>query len=75
VPRRAAGRAGIPVTGAHQLRHRIACQVLAEGGNLGEIAQLLRHQSHETTAIYAKIDMAALAAPVRPWPGTEAGRS
>jgi integrase/recombinase XerD len=75
VPRRAAGRAGIPVTGAHQLRHRIACQVLAEGGNLGEIAQLLRHHSHETTAIYAKIDMAALAAPVRPWPGTEAGRS
>jgi integrase len=75
VPRRAAGRAGIPVTGPHRLRHRLACQVLAEGGNLGEIAQLLRHHSHETTAIYAKIDMAALAAPVRPWPGAEAGRS
>jgi integrase len=42
VPRRAAGRAGIPMVGAHRLRHRIACQVLAEGGNLGEIAQLLR---------------------------------
>lgn len=68
VPRRAAQRAGVPMVGAHRLRHRIACQVLADGGNLAEIAQLLRHQSHETTAIYAKVDMAALAAPVRPWP-------
>jgi integrase/recombinase XerD len=75
VPRRAAARAGIAVVGAHRLRHRIACQVLAGGGNLAEIAQLLRHHSHQTTAIYAKIDMAALAAPVRPWPGAEAGRS
>jgi len=73
VPRRAAERAGIAMVGAHRLRHRMACRVLAEGGNLAEIAQLLRHQSHETTAIYAKIDMASLAAPVRPWPGAEAG--
>ena len=73
VPRRAAEHAGIEPVGAHRLRHRIACRVLADGGNLAEIAQLLRHQSHETTAIYAKIDMAALAAPVRPWPGTRAG--
>lgn len=73
VPRRAAERAGIATVGAHRLRHRMACRVLAEGGNLAEIAQLLRHQSHETTAIYAKIDMASLAAPVRPWPGAEAG--
>jgi site-specific recombinase XerD len=68
VPRRASDRAGIPMVGAHRLRHRMACQVLADGGNLAEIAQLLRHQSHETTAIYAKVDMNALAAPVRPWP-------
>lgn len=68
VPRRAAQRAGVPMVGAHRLRHRMACQVLADGGNLAEIAQLLRHQSHETTAIYAKVDMAALCAPVRPWP-------
>jgi integrase/recombinase XerD len=68
VPRRAAQRAGVAMVGAHRLRHRMACQVLADGGNLAEIAQLLRHQSHETTAIYAKVDMAALAAPVRPWP-------
>jgi integrase/recombinase XerD len=73
VPRRAAERAGIAMVGAHRLRHRMACRVLADGGNLAEIAQLLRHQSHETTAIYAKIDMASLAAPVRPWPGAEAG--
>lgn len=73
VPRRAAERAGIAMVGAHRLRHRVACRVLADGGNLAEIAQLLRHQSHETTAIYAKIDMASLAAPVQPWPGFNEG--
>ncbi|WP_431918785.1 tyrosine-type recombinase/integrase [Nonomuraea jabiensis] len=61
-------RAGVPVVGAHQLRHRAASQVLAQGGNLTEAAQLLRHQSEETTAIYAKVDQAALAVVVRPWP-------
>lgn len=69
VTRCAARRAGIPAVGAHQLRHRAASQVLAQGGSLAEVAQLLRHHSEETTAIYAKVDRAALAAVVRPWPG------
>jgi integrase/recombinase XerD len=34
VPRRVSQRAGIPVVGAHQLRHRAACRVLAGGGSL-----------------------------------------
>jgi integrase/recombinase XerD len=68
VPRCASRRAGIPVVAAHQLRHRAACQVLAGGGTLGEAAQLLRHHGEDTTAIYAKVDMAALAPVVRPWP-------
>jgi integrase len=68
VPRCASRRAGIPVVSAHQLRHRAACQVLAGGGTLGEVAQLLRHHGEDTTAIYAKVDMAALAPVVRPWP-------
>lgn len=68
VPRCASRRAGIPVVAAHQLRHRAACQVLAGGGTLGEVAQLLRHHGEDTTAIYAKVDMAALALVVRPWP-------
>ncbi|MGW1077296.1 tyrosine-type recombinase/integrase [Streptomyces sp. NPDC002537] len=68
VPRCASRRAGIPMVAAHQLRHRAACQVLAGGGNLAEVAQLLRHHGEDTTAIYAKVDMVALAPVVRPWP-------
>jgi integrase len=68
VPRRVAQRAGIPVVGAHQLRHRTACRVLAGGGSLAEVAELLRHNDVATAAIYAKVDLAALSAVVRPWP-------
>lgn len=68
VPRRVSRRAGMPVVGAHQLRHRAACRVLADGGSLVEVAELLRHNDLATTAIYAKVDLAALAAVVRPWP-------
>lgn len=68
VPRRVSQRAGAPVVGAHQLRHRAACRVLADGGSLAEVAELLRHNDLATTAIYAKVDLAALAAVVRPWP-------
>jgi integrase/recombinase XerD len=68
VARCAARRAGIGTVAAHQLRHRAACRVLADGGNLTEVTQLLRHQSEATAAIYAKVDLAALSAAVRPWP-------
>jgi integrase/recombinase XerD len=68
VPRRASERAGIPTVGAHQLRHRAARQILRQGGSMAEAAQLLRHHSEAATAIYAKVDQAALAAVVRPWP-------
>jgi hypothetical protein len=36
---------------------------------LPEIGQVLRHQDSETTAIYAKVDRAALRQIARPWPG------
>lgn len=68
VPRRASQRASVRVVGAHQLRHRAACRVLADGGSLVEVAELLRHNNLATTAIYAKVDLAALGAVVRPWP-------
>jgi integrase/recombinase XerD len=68
VPRRVSQRAGVAVVGAHQLRHRAACRVLAGGGSLAEVAELLRHNDLATTAIYAKVDLAALGAVVRPWP-------
>jgi site-specific recombinase XerD len=68
VPRCASRRAGIPIVAAHSLRHRAACRVLADGGNMGEVAQLLRHETHATAAIYAKVDLGALSAAARPWP-------
>jgi len=54
--------------GAHRLRHTAACGVLAAGGGLAEVGQLLRHQSPAASAIYARSDDAALAALARPWP-------
>jgi len=71
LPRRVSQRAGVPVVGAHQLRHRAACRVLAGGGSLHEVAELLRHNDLTSTAIYAKVDLAALAAVVRPWPAED----
>ncbi|MCA2230243.1 tyrosine-type recombinase/integrase [Nonomuraea aurantiaca] len=68
VPRHASLRAGIAMVGAHRLRHRVACRVLADGGSLAEVAELLRHNDHASSAIYAKVDLTALAAVVRPWP-------
>jgi integrase/recombinase XerD len=68
VPRCAARRAGIGTVAAHRLRHRAACRVLAAGGNLTEVAQLLRHEAEATAAIYAKVDLTALSVAARPWP-------
>lgn len=58
--------------GAHRLRHTAACGVLAAGGGLAEVGQLLRHSSPETSAIYARSDHRALVVLARPWP-TSAG--
>ena len=66
---RACARAGVPKAGAHRLRHSAASAMLAGGGTLTEVGQVLRHTRLETTAIYAKIDHAALGGLARPWPG------
>lgn len=67
--RYACARADLPVVGAHRLRHTAATEMLRAGSSLDEIAQVLRHRSHDTTAIYAKVDRTALRALVWPWPG------
>jgi integrase/recombinase XerD len=73
VPRSASRRAGLPAAvGAHRLRHTAASEMLRGGASLAEVAEVLRHRSESTTAIYAKIDRASLDLLVRPWPG--AGR-
>jgi site-specific recombinase XerD len=62
-------RAGLGVIGAHRLRHSAATAMLRSGGSLTEIGQTLRHARPLTTAIYAKVDVAALRRLARPWPG------
>ena len=66
---RACRRAGVPRAGAHRLRHSAATAMLAGGGSLVEVGQVLRHVRAETTAIYAKVDRIALGALAQPWPG------
>ena len=66
---RACRRAGLPEAGAHRLRHSAASAMLAGGATLTEVGQVLRHVRPGTTAIYAKIDQAALRSLARPWPG------
>lgn len=53
----------------HTLRHSIASRLLFEGTPLKEIADILRHRSLDTSAIYAKVDTRRLAAVALPWPG------
>lgn len=62
-------RAGIGRVAAHRLRHTAATAMLHAGGSLAEIGQVLRHRRPLTTAVYAKVDTAALRMLARPWPG------
>jgi len=55
--------------GAHIFRHSLATELLRSGATLSEIGQLLRHESHDTTRIYAKVDIEALRTLGLPWPG------
>jgi len=68
---RAIDRTGIDVknTGAHQLRHALAVDMLRQGLSLTEIGQMLRHRSPEATRRYAKVDLEGLRAVALPWPG------
>ncbi len=67
-------RAGIsPCGGAHALRHTLASDLLAAGASLADVGELLRHVNVATTAIYAKVDRAALAVLIRPWPALQDG--
>lgn len=66
---RACDRAGLARAGGHRLRHALATEMLRQGGNLTEIAQVLRHSDLATTSGYAKVDRAALRAVAAAWPG------
>jgi len=73
--RRAIERAGIkdaPSRGSHLLRHSAATAMLRGGATLDAIATVLRHRSTDTTAHYAKVDVAMLGAVAQAWPLHEA---
>jgi site-specific recombinase XerD len=42
--------------------------MIRHGASIAEIAEVLRHRSQTTTAIYAKVSFEALRAVARPWP-------
>jgi integrase/recombinase XerD len=71
VVRAASERAGLGSFGAHRLRHTAGTEMLRAGASLAEVAQVLRHRSVATTAIYAKVDHLALRELAVPWPGAE----
>lgn len=71
VVRLALARAGVtdaPSRGAHLLRHSAATAMLRTGSTLETIGAVLRHASPDTTAHYAKIDIATLETVAQPWP-------
>jgi integrase len=69
IVRAACLRAGVPVVGAHRLRHTVACQMAGTGIPLPEIARALRHRSISSTAEYARVDIERLRTVAQPWPG------
>jgi integrase len=71
IVRRALIDAGIDSVrkGAHLFRHTLATNLLRQEASLDEIGELLRHQSPNTTALYAKVDLTALRSLALPWPG------
>lgn len=68
---RAARRARLSASriGAHILRHTAASLMLRKGMSLQTIGRLLRHQSIDTTVLYAKVDVEMLSEIAQPWPG------
>jgi site-specific recombinase XerD len=64
----AARRAQVAPIGPRRLRQAAATTMLRKGASLTQIAQVLRHRSVTTTALYAKVDTARLRPIARPWP-------
>ncbi len=61
-------RIAAPCFGAYLLRHTLATRMVRRGASLKEVADVLGHHGLGTTTIYAKTDVASLAAVALPWP-------
>jgi integrase/recombinase XerD len=71
IVRRALVQAGVLRSGrgaAHLFRHGLATKMIRHGASMSEIAEVLRHRSQNTTAIYAQVSFEALRAVALPWP-------
>lgn len=55
---------------AHLFRHGLATTMVRHGASMVEIAEVLRHRSQDSTAIYAKVAFEDLRSVARPWPTT-----
>lgn len=55
---------------AHLFRHGLATTMIRHGASMAEIAEVLRHRSQDSTAIYAKVAFEDLRGVARAWPTT-----
>ena len=55
---------------AHLFRHGLATMMIRHGASMAEIAEVLRHRSQDSTAIYAKVSFESLRGVARAWPTT-----
>ena len=72
IVRQAFTRAGLvvpPGVASHIFRHTVASQMVNHGASFKDVADVLGHQSIQTTGIYAKLELEALAAVALPWGG------
>jgi integrase/recombinase XerD len=77
IVRLALARAGIRRSGrgaAHLFRHGLATKMIRHGASLTEIAEVLRHRSQNTTAIYSHVSFEALRAVAQQWPAMGGAR-
>ena len=71
VAKAALKRSGVEAKGlpaAHVFRHSAATNLLRDNTPLEVISTLLRHQSTQTTALYARVDVRMLREVAQPWP-------
>jgi site-specific recombinase XerD len=64
-----AGVTGYARLGAHIFRHTAASNMVNRGANFKDVADVLGHQSLQTTGIYAKLDLPTLSEVALPWIG------
>ena len=77
VAKAAIKRSGVKAEGlpaGHVFRHSAATNLLRDNTPLEVIGTLLRHQSTQTTAIYARVDVRMLREVAQPWPVSGDGR-